>query len=265
MPHVLTDLRIHYRVVGDGPPVLWHTGGCGDGDMWELAGYLAGLPGYTHLLIDHRGRGGSDAPAAPAGHHMARYVADAVAVLDGVGADRAAFVGYSFGAHVGFATALLVPGRLTGLVALDSFPDPTDSPEAVRAQAQEVLARGTRKVIEELAAAEREPVPPWLVDHLCSTDAAAFAGSIDAQATEPDVWDAAPSLELPVLLVLGVEGDDDGTAALGRRLVDALPDAELVTVDAAHLAAFHRVDLTAPPIARFLARVGDRKPGHQEV
>jgi pimeloyl-ACP methyl ester carboxylesterase len=87
MPHVRTDLRIHYRVVGDGPPVLWHTGGCGDGDMWELAGYLDGLAGYTHVLMDHRGRGRSEAPTDMGGHHMSRYVADAVAVLDDVGAD----------------------------------------------------------------------------------------------------------------------------------------------------------------------------------
>ena len=38
MPDVETDLRIHYRVVGDGPPLLWHTGGCGDGQMWQLRG-----------------------------------------------------------------------------------------------------------------------------------------------------------------------------------------------------------------------------------
>lgn len=253
MPDVRTDLRIHYRVVGDGPPVLWHTGGCGDGDMWELAGYLGGLPGYRHVLMDHRGRGRSEAPVDLGGHHMSRYVADAVAVLDDVGADRAVFVGYSFGARVGFAVAQAAPGRLTGLVALDSFPDPADSPDAMHAAAQEVLTRGTREVIEEFVAAEREPVPEWLVEHLCRTDPMAFAGGIEAEATAPDLWSAASSLDVPVLLVLGV-ADDDGEAALGRRLVQALPDAELVTLGVAHLAAFHRVDLTLPVLAGFLDR-----------
>jgi hypothetical protein len=54
-----------------------------------------------------------------------------------------------------------------------------------------------------------------------------------------------------VLLVLGVGADDPATE-LGRRLVGALPDAELVTLEVAHLAAFHRVDLTVPLIGRFL-------------
>jgi pimeloyl-ACP methyl ester carboxylesterase len=258
MPYVETDLRIYYRVVGDGPPVLWHTGGCGDGGMWELGGYLAGLPGHTHLLMDHRGRGRSDAPMDMAGHNMSRYVADALAVLDDAGADRAAFVGYSFGARVGFALGLSAPGRLTGLVALDSFPHPADSPDALRADAREVLLRGTREVIEEFVASEREPVPAWLVEHLCATDSLAFAGGIEAEATEPDLWAAAASLDLPVLLVLGVDEDAQSEAALGRRLVQAMPDGELVTLDVAHLAAFHRVDLTLPLFASFLDDVSRR-------
>ncbi len=111
-------------------------------------------------------------------------------------------MGYSFGARVGFALGLSAPRRLTGLVALDSFPDPADSPDALRAEAHEVLARGTRDVIQEFVAAEREPVPAWLVEHLCSTDSAAFAGAIEAQATEPDLWASASSLDMPVLLLL---------------------------------------------------------------
>ena len=102
---------------------------------------------------------GSDAPVDMSGHHMACYVADVVAVLDDAGFDRAAFVGYSLGARVGFATAVSSPGRLTGLVALDSFPDPGESPDAIRADAQEVLDRGATDVIEEFTAAEREPPP----------------------------------------------------------------------------------------------------------
>ncbi len=167
-------------------------------------------------------------------------------------------MGYSFGAHVGFAVALAAPRRLTGLVALDSLPDPEDSPEDLRTQGQEVLTRGTRDVIEEFVAAEREPVPTWLVEHLCATDSVAFAGGFEAGATEPDLWAAASSLNVPVLLVLGVDDDEESGAALGWRLVHTMPDAELVTLDVAHLAAFHRVDLTVPPLARFLDRVSGR-------
>jgi pimeloyl-ACP methyl ester carboxylesterase len=257
MPQVTTDLLIHYDVVGDGPTVLWHNGGCGDGRMWGLGGYVDGLLGYTHVLVDHRGRGRSEAPPDMAGHHMSCYVGDVLAVLDDFGTERAAFVGYSFGAQVGYAVALAAPGRLTGLVALDSVPDPATSPGEVRADAREVLARGTCEIIEELAASEAEPAPAWMIEHLAATDTLAFAGGIEAEATAPDLWSVATSLDLPVLLVVGAHGDDH-TLDLGRSLVATLPRGELLELDVAHLAAFHRTDLTLPAIRSFLGSVSAR-------
>jgi pimeloyl-ACP methyl ester carboxylesterase len=185
---------------------------------------------------------------------MSRYVADAIAVLDDIGAERATFVGYSFGARVGYAVAQAAPMRLAGLIALDSLPDPEMSPETVRGEAVAVLRRGTREVIAEFAAQEAEPTPAWMIEHLCTTDVLAFAGGMEAEATEPDLWRAASSLRVPTLLVMGVDNDEDWRA-LGHRLVDTLPNAELVTLDVAHLAAFHRTDLTLPSIRRFLERV----------
>src|SRR5689334_24271245 len=82
MPYVDSGgLRVFYTETGSGLTVLWHTGGCGDATMWQRAGYIEGLPGYRHILFDHRGHGRSQAPEGMAGHHMSCYVADVVAVL----------------------------------------------------------------------------------------------------------------------------------------------------------------------------------------
>jgi len=254
MPHVTTDLRIHYRVSGAGPAVVWHTGGCGDGRMWELAGYLAALPGFTHVLMDHRGHGGSESPPDLEGHRMERYVADVVAVLDGLGLDRAAFVGYSLGGRVALALAATFPSRLTAVVALDAVPDPAESSDELRADAREVTTRGTVDMVTDFASEEQEPCPDWLLDHLCDTDPLAFAGGFEAQATEPDPWARAPSIAVPVLLLVGAAtAPDDEWRLLGQRLADLLPRGELVVLPGvAHLAAFHRTDLTVPPLLRFL-------------
>jgi len=115
-------LRLYYGVAGSGPPVLWHTGGCGDSTMWETAGYVAALPGYRHILFDHRGHGRSEAPTAVAGHQMSCYVDDVIAVLDDAGIERALLVGYSLGARVAYAVAASHPGRLGGMIGLDSVP-----------------------------------------------------------------------------------------------------------------------------------------------
>jgi pimeloyl-ACP methyl ester carboxylesterase len=247
---------IHYRVLGEGPALLWHTGGCGDGTMWERAGYLDALPGYQHLLLDHRGRGASGAPEDLAGHTMDAYVGDVLAVLDDAGLDRAGFLGYSFGARVGFSTGLAAPDRLSTLVALDSVPDPASTPAGARAAAADVLERGTRAVIEEFAADELEPAPTWLVDHLSGTDRLAFAGGIEAEATERDLWSVADTFAVPTLILLAVgDGEDADWWALGVRLAARLPRGEAVALEGLrHLAAFWRTDVTIPLIRRFLTR-----------
>jgi pimeloyl-ACP methyl ester carboxylesterase len=255
MPEVKTDLLIRYRVLGEGPPVLWHTGGCGDGRMWELAGYIDGVPGYAHVLMDHRGHGESESPPDLAGHHMERYVDDVVAVLDDVGAEKAAFVGYSLGARVGYAVAMAHPDRLRGLVALDSLPEPEEDHEELSRNANDVLDRGVRALMAEMAAEEGEPPPDWLMEHLCETSDLGLAGAWEAFATTPDFWAAAPTLDVPALLLMGVGPDDADWWKLAQQLAGVLPHGDACAIPGAqHLAAFHRTDLSVPPICEFLAK-----------
>ncbi|MGZ4407107.1 MAG: alpha/beta fold hydrolase, partial [Gaiellaceae bacterium] len=55
-------LRLAYDVVGDGFPVILHTGAGGDSRMWRDAGYVDALGNYMVVLFDHRGHGASDTP-----------------------------------------------------------------------------------------------------------------------------------------------------------------------------------------------------------
>jgi pimeloyl-ACP methyl ester carboxylesterase len=247
-------LRLFYTESGGGLPVLWHTGGCGDSTMWERAGYIAGLRGYRHILFDHRGHGRSQAPPGMAGHHMSRYVDDVVAVLDDAGIGRAVVIGYSLGARVAYAVAAAHPERLAGLVGLDSVPDPAEQSADLRNSAGEVMAQGTRAIIEQMAATESEPSPAWLLDHLCTTEPAAFAGAYEAFATAPPFWPGIGQMTVPTLLLLGVGDEDQYWWALGQAAAAAMPDAQAVALKGlGHLQAFWRTDLSLPPIERFLA------------
>ncbi|HEV2374610.1 MAG TPA: alpha/beta hydrolase [Streptosporangiaceae bacterium] len=256
MPYVDSGgLRLFYTESGDGLPVLWHTGGCGDSTMWEQAGYIAALPGYRHILFDHRGHGRSQSPPDMAGHHMRCYVEDVVAVLDDAGVERAVMVGYSQGAQIGYALAAAHPGRLAGLVALDSVPDAEEDPAGLRADADKVMADGTRAVIEKMAASESQPPPAWLLDHLCATDAATFAGAYETFATAAPFWPDATRMAVPTLFLLGVGDDEQDWWALGQRAANTVPDGLAVALHGmGHLQAFWRTDLSLPPIERFLAR-----------
>jgi hypothetical protein len=86
-------VRIHYRDEGTGFPLVLHTGGAGDGTMWDEAGYTRRLGGFRLLVMDHRGRGRSSRVEDLAGHLRAEYADDVVAVAAAAGVERFAFAG----------------------------------------------------------------------------------------------------------------------------------------------------------------------------
>lgn len=119
--------RVGFEVCGDGPPLVLHPGMFQVGEHWARAGYTAPLAEFhTVITVDPLGLGASGAPQDPADYQLARRAEYVVAVLDAVGADRAAYWGYSLGALTGYAVAVHAPERLTRLVAggfdpLDGF------------------------------------------------------------------------------------------------------------------------------------------------
>jgi lipase len=89
------------------------------------------LPGPV-LAPDLRGRGGSGALPGPYG--MAAHTADCLAVLDGLGVDRAVVVGHSMGGFVASVLAHRHPDRVARLVLVDGgapLPAPHGGPETM--------------------------------------------------------------------------------------------------------------------------------------
>ncbi len=65
MPEIeANDVRLHYEVVGDGPPLVFVHGMCGRADVW--AGQVERLSGeFTCVSYDRRGHGSSSDAEAP--------------------------------------------------------------------------------------------------------------------------------------------------------------------------------------------------------
>ena len=113
-----SGVRIHYEVNGDGPPLILHTGGGGDLEMWRAAGYPAGLTDRRLILIDHRGHGASGKPHDIEQHRVDRYVDDVLAVADDLDVATFPFFGYSAGATVGYRLAATHPDRVAAVIGL---------------------------------------------------------------------------------------------------------------------------------------------------
>lgn len=102
----------------DGAPVILHDGfadSVQDLREWALVDAIAS-EGFRVILADHRGHGRSDKPHDPAAYAMLLRVADAVAILDRLGIERAHFVGRSWGGRLCFGIGEYAPGRVRSLV-----------------------------------------------------------------------------------------------------------------------------------------------------
>ncbi|MEM9134477.1 MAG: alpha/beta fold hydrolase [Actinomycetota bacterium] len=206
------------------------------------------LPGHGDTAADHDQ---ADLPAA----------ASLLAATGG----EAVHVGYSLGGRVALHAALAAPDRVRGLVLIGA----TAGIDEAEARAERRIADGAladRLLAEGLDAF----LDRWLRNPL-------FAGlSPDAQHVEarltnrPDglaaslrhcgtgtqepLWERLGSVGVPVLVVAGA--DDAKFSALGRRLVEALPRAELAILPASHAVHLERPTTTAQRIRTFLTDHG---------
>lgn len=118
--HVVRDgVRLGYEVFGDGEPtiLLLPTWTIVHSRQWKMqVPYLARH--YRVVAYDGPGNGMSDRATDPARYTADSYAADAVAVLDACGVERAVVVGLSLGARYGVRLATLHPDRVIGLVAI---------------------------------------------------------------------------------------------------------------------------------------------------
>ena len=134
-------VRLRWRAVGAGPPLVLLHGGWGEGAYPWAPVEAALAPARRVFAIDRAGYGGSDdVPALPDGFHRA-MAEETLAALDALGLPEVALWGHSDGAVVAAWAALLAPRRVRALVlealhfaaakerSADFFRDAAEAPE----------------------------------------------------------------------------------------------------------------------------------------
>ena len=109
----VTATGIHYDVVGDGEPLLLLAGQANSRRWWDpvRADFAAR---HRTVALDALGTGASAAPDG-AEYSTRQFAADAVAVLDAAGIDRAHVYGTSMGGKVAQWLAVDHPDRIGAL------------------------------------------------------------------------------------------------------------------------------------------------------
>ncbi|MGH7722023.1 MAG: alpha/beta fold hydrolase [Candidatus Dormibacteria bacterium] len=235
-------------VSGVGSPLLLIPGLGATRVVFEpLLGLLT--PRFRVAVYDQRGIGASQLTAGP--FTTAQLGDDAAAVLDGLGIERAAVLGASFGGMVAQQLAIRHPARVGALVLAATGPGVAPGaryPEPAATAA--LLGRGARTtedayriactvlysrrfqaehpefIEQQVRDRARRPVSPR-----------AFQAQLAASRGH-DVWDQLPSIMAPTLVVHGAE-DAVMPPGNARLLCERIPKAVLEVVEGAGHLVFH--------------------------
>ncbi|MCS7002621.1 MAG: alpha/beta hydrolase, partial [Dehalococcoidia bacterium] len=114
------DGQIHYRVVGEGPPVVvFHQTPESSRAMAPLMKALASH-GYRVYVMDTMGYGDSDRPPQPY-TDMTQFARSVTYFMDGLGIDKAYLVGAMTGAQIALQVAADFPERVIAVAVQEPF------------------------------------------------------------------------------------------------------------------------------------------------
>jgi pimeloyl-ACP methyl ester carboxylesterase/class 3 adenylate cyclase len=126
------DINIAYQVMGEGPlDLIVVPGWISNVDMhWEMLGYEAWvrrLTSFCRLIVfDKRGTGLSDRDVGDS--TLEERMDDLRVVLDAVGSERAAVLGFSEGGSLAMMFAASSPERVQALALFGTFPRASEAP-----------------------------------------------------------------------------------------------------------------------------------------
>jgi 3-oxoadipate enol-lactonase len=270
-------VRIGWEAPGAGPPLL-ALHGLGYGRWgWEPVRDLL-TERCTLLLVDNRGIGASDAPPGP--YTARQMAADAVAVLDAAGVERAAVMGASLGGMIAQELALGWPERVARLVLVastpggaQSFPLPAATArllagagagtngaaaEGAGGRGDEARDEGAPSLRDRVANALAPGAPEALVARIVAhrERAAQDSAAWRAQAAAAQAFDAfarLPRIAAPTLVVHG-EADAVVDVRNAGLLAERIPHARAVTLpDAGHLLFWEQPERFVALVSAFLA------------
>ncbi|MBE1502307.1 pimeloyl-ACP methyl ester carboxylesterase [Amycolatopsis lexingtonensis] len=255
MPEVtLGTTTVHYDRTGDGPALLLLHGTAASREQW---GPLAAQSGdFTVLAPDFPGSGLTTDDGGPIS--VEDLAAQAEAVLDHAGVERAHVVGHSLGAVVAAHLAGTRPGRVRKAVLHAAWPVTDTRQDAEFRYWLDLLETGSfARMLPLMAFGPRywEQATAESNEQLVKTLDTVIQPGADRQIETDRTVDLRPVLAritAPVL-VLGSAHDRLITAEQQRELVAAIPDARAAEIDAGHGAPAELPDEFARVVLEFVS------------
>jgi len=213
---------------------------------------------YRVLRYDQRGHGESDAPDGP--YSLDMLVADALAIMDHHGVEKADWIGLSMGGMTGMGLAIHHADRFGRMVLADARSVATDAYRqmwdqriaAIEKEGVETVVAGSLAIwlTEEFRAANPE-VTAACAAMIAGTSARGYIASCHALRAL-DYFKDLDKIRIPVLYLCGGK-DEAAPPEEMRQMAKVTPGARYVEIpDAAHLANINRPEAFNAALAEFL-------------
>ena len=137
-------VRLAVEDTGEGIPVLLLHGLTASRRYVVMGSTVLQRSGHRVIAYDARGHGRSSPAPAPSAYEYADLGADALAVLDAAGVERAVLAGASMGAHTLLWLALHAPERVGAVVVITPAYEPDHNDDLDRLARWDALADGLR-------------------------------------------------------------------------------------------------------------------------
>jgi len=256
--------RVHVRTSGAGEAMMFWPSLLMTGDMWTAQADHFSAENQV-ILVDPPGFGGSQKLTAPFSFDdCASCIVD---ILDGLGIERAHFVGNSWGGMIGGTFAATYPDRIGRAVLMNC----TASAAGIRQKVEYGLLLRmanlmggirpplTRSVLKAFLGpttfATRPDVVDFVRDTVQAVDVRSGAWAVKSVVPRrPDQRALLSRVRTPVLVVAGVE---DATFPLSetKAMADAIPGGAIAVLDGvAHLAALEDPAVVNTLIGEFVFR-----------
>ncbi|MFC1437161.1 alpha/beta fold hydrolase [Streptacidiphilus sp. N1-10] len=245
---------VAYQTAGRGTPLLLLAGQANTHHWWD--GVREDFEdGYRTITLDWLGTGASDKPDRP--YSTRGFAADAVAVLDDLGVERAHVYGTSMGGRVAQWLAADHPDRVGALVLGCTSPGGAHGVERDNT-VRRSLAQPDREAARQ-ALLDLMYTPAWTAAHpgpqqtLGDPELPGFARRRHlAASAEHDAWDALPGITAPTLVIHGTD-DRFNPAANAPLLAERIRGAALHLISGARHAYFEEFRaLASPAVLTFL-------------
>lgn len=216
-------LRLAYRVVGEGAPIVLVHGFASTMDVnWVQTSWSRALvdAGRRVIMADGRGHGASDKPHDEADYTFDAMASDVIALMDHLGEPGADLMGYSMGAMVSLVAAALYPDRFDRVIAAGVGERLLDKDKDASAVVEALLVEDTAAIRSQAARMFR------LFADQNKQDRVALAACF-AQVRKDFPEQLLARITRPVLIVAGETDDAAGAAG---PLAARIPGAASFTV-----------------------------------